>query len=165
VTFAALEDTLLSGQKLQGVLTSNEVQEILEIRRWEKVRARTVAGCTQGMRLQAGHTALACSERRTGACAAPRGACRHVAQKQKRISPIQMHSFARLMFKVHAHGSLRLFARAGLAVHPALGIAGTHVGNHPPAHTHTHTEVDPPSPPPPHTHTGVPAYHWQRALL
>uniref|UniRef100_A0A7D7QY02 Glycerol-3-phosphate dehydrogenase [NAD(+)] n=1 Tax=Chlamydomonas raudensis TaxID=284013 RepID=A0A7D7QY02_9CHLO len=36
VTFAALEDSLLNGQKLQGVLTSNEVQEILEIRGWEK---------------------------------------------------------------------------------------------------------------------------------
>ncbi|KAG1665203.1 hypothetical protein FOA52_002605 [Chlamydomonas sp. UWO 241] len=36
VTFASLEDSLLNGQKLQGVLTSNEVQEILEIRGWEK---------------------------------------------------------------------------------------------------------------------------------
>jgi glycerol-3-phosphate dehydrogenase (NAD+) len=35
-TFAALEERLLNGQKLQGVLTSNEVQEILELRGWEK---------------------------------------------------------------------------------------------------------------------------------
>ncbi|GFR51762.1 hypothetical protein Agub_g14217 [Astrephomene gubernaculifera] len=35
-TFEELESTLLRGQKLQGVLTSNEVQEILRVRRWEQ---------------------------------------------------------------------------------------------------------------------------------
>jgi NAD-dependent glycerol-3-phosphate dehydrogenase len=53
-TFAALEDSLLNGQKLQGVLTSNEVQEILELRGWEKVRgggtARDPAGRMRGRR-------------------------------------------------------------------------------------------------------------------
>ncbi|GIL83780.1 hypothetical protein Vretimale_10573 [Volvox reticuliferus] len=34
-TFEDLEAELLKGQKLQGVLTSNEVQEILKTRRWE----------------------------------------------------------------------------------------------------------------------------------
>ncbi|GLI64296.1 hypothetical protein VaNZ11_007519 [Volvox africanus] len=34
-TFEELEAELLKGQKLQGVLTSNEVQEILKARRWE----------------------------------------------------------------------------------------------------------------------------------
>lgn len=28
---------MLAGQKLQGVLTSNEVQEILKLKGWEKV--------------------------------------------------------------------------------------------------------------------------------
>jgi hypothetical protein len=31
-----LQEELLSGQKLQGVLTSNEVQSILSARGWEK---------------------------------------------------------------------------------------------------------------------------------
>jgi len=35
-TFDALERDLLNGQKLQGVLTSNEVQEILKARGWEQ---------------------------------------------------------------------------------------------------------------------------------
>ncbi|KAG2446311.1 hypothetical protein HXX76_000899 [Chlamydomonas incerta] len=34
-TFEDLETELLKGQKLQGVLTSNEVQEILKVRGWE----------------------------------------------------------------------------------------------------------------------------------
>lgn len=34
-SFEELESTVLKGQKLQGVLTSNEVQEILRARRWE----------------------------------------------------------------------------------------------------------------------------------
>jgi glycerol-3-phosphate dehydrogenase (NAD+) len=34
-TFEDLETDLLKGQKLQGVLTSNEVQEILKVRGWE----------------------------------------------------------------------------------------------------------------------------------
>lgn len=36
-TFEQLEATLLGGQKLQGVLTSNEVQEILNSKHWEAV--------------------------------------------------------------------------------------------------------------------------------
>lgn len=35
-TFEDLERDVLNGQKLQGVLTSNEVQEVLEKRGWEK---------------------------------------------------------------------------------------------------------------------------------
>jgi glycerol-3-phosphate dehydrogenase (NAD+) len=34
-TFSVLEAELLNGQKLQGTLTSNEVQEILVARGWE----------------------------------------------------------------------------------------------------------------------------------
>ena len=34
-TFEDLETELLRGQKLQGVLTSNEVQEVLRVRDWE----------------------------------------------------------------------------------------------------------------------------------
>ncbi|PNH08421.1 Glycerol-3-phosphate dehydrogenase [NAD(+)], partial [Tetrabaena socialis] len=34
-TFESLETELLNGQKLQGVLTSNEVQEILKVRKWQ----------------------------------------------------------------------------------------------------------------------------------
>ncbi len=34
-TFDALEASLLNGQKLQGVLTSDEVQEILKMKNWE----------------------------------------------------------------------------------------------------------------------------------
>ena len=34
-TFEDLEEELLRGQKLQGVLTSNEVQEVLRVREWE----------------------------------------------------------------------------------------------------------------------------------
>ncbi len=33
-SFEQLEQELLNGQKLQGVLTSNEVQEIITIRQW-----------------------------------------------------------------------------------------------------------------------------------
>jgi hypothetical protein len=36
-TFAELEAELLNGQKLQGVLTSDEVQDVLEIRGWEQM--------------------------------------------------------------------------------------------------------------------------------
>jgi glycerol-3-phosphate dehydrogenase (NAD+) len=35
-SFEELEVEVLKGQKLQGVLTSNEVQEILKARGWEK---------------------------------------------------------------------------------------------------------------------------------
>ncbi|KAG2492528.1 hypothetical protein HYH03_009193 [Edaphochlamys debaryana] len=35
-SFESLEAELLKGQKLQGVLTSNEVQEILKVRKWEQ---------------------------------------------------------------------------------------------------------------------------------
>ena len=34
-SFEDLEEELLRGQKLQGVLTSNEVQEVLRVREWE----------------------------------------------------------------------------------------------------------------------------------
>jgi glycerol-3-phosphate dehydrogenase (NAD+) len=36
-TFAELEAELLNGQKLQGVLTSDEVQDVLEDRGWEQL--------------------------------------------------------------------------------------------------------------------------------
>ena len=36
-SFEVLEAELLNGQKLQGVQTSDEVQEILRIRGWEQV--------------------------------------------------------------------------------------------------------------------------------
>lgn len=35
-SFEELESEVLKGQKLQGTLTSNEVQEILRARGWEK---------------------------------------------------------------------------------------------------------------------------------
>jgi glycerol-3-phosphate dehydrogenase (NAD+) len=38
-TFENLEATLLKGQKLQGVITSEEVQEILKAKGWEQVSA------------------------------------------------------------------------------------------------------------------------------
>ncbi len=34
-SFEDLESELLNGQKLQGVLTSNEVQEVLRVHDWE----------------------------------------------------------------------------------------------------------------------------------
>jgi hypothetical protein len=37
-TFDALEASLLNGQKLQGVMTSDEIQEILRMKGWEQVR-------------------------------------------------------------------------------------------------------------------------------
>jgi len=40
-TFEDLEAELLRGQKLQGVLTSNEVQEVLRVRDWEVRRTTT----------------------------------------------------------------------------------------------------------------------------
>lgn len=41
-SFEVLEAELLNGQKLQGVQTSDEVQEILRIRGWEQVRAQAL---------------------------------------------------------------------------------------------------------------------------
>ena len=35
-TFEDIEEELLGGQKLQGVLTSDEVQELIETKGWEK---------------------------------------------------------------------------------------------------------------------------------
>lgn len=35
-SFEKLETEMLAGQKLQGVLTSNEVQEILKLKGWEQ---------------------------------------------------------------------------------------------------------------------------------
>ncbi len=35
-SFDSLEATILNGQKLQGVMTSDEVQEILKMRGWEQ---------------------------------------------------------------------------------------------------------------------------------
>ena len=42
-TFEALEAKLLNGQKLQGTLTSNELQEVLITRRWQVTSPKTRA--------------------------------------------------------------------------------------------------------------------------
>ena len=44
-SFEVLEAELLNGQKLQGVQTSDEVQEILRARGWEQVSACSTFPC------------------------------------------------------------------------------------------------------------------------
>lgn len=52
-SFDELEASLLRGQKLQGVLTSNEVQEIVRARGWEAEYPLFTTG--EGLRPNGGH--------------------------------------------------------------------------------------------------------------